>query len=246
VPFFYNQRTEAFEEDSNGIATVTIAGTVQGLGRTLTAGLGGGAPGFTRAVSGFLNVIKPQLPWDASGVYARYKVGSSSGLALFNPTSFSVTQNACRGTVDFSITYTDDPSANLPSGIVSSSCTVSIVEGIRLYASHAIPFRRLGNIIQDIRTTTEGSISLQCDAQAKNTGDSRVDTNRAIAFVQDELNRLKEIHANAANFVTLRISNLSQQFSQTELTSQATLEFAFTIDLANAPSISSDISLRMA
>jgi hypothetical protein len=246
VPFFYNQRTEAFEEDGNGIATVTIAGTVQGLGRTLTAGLGGGAPGFTRAVSGFLNVIKPQLPWDASGVYARYKVGSSSGLALFNPTSFSVTQNACRGTIDFSITYTDDPSANLPSGIVSSSCTVSIVEGIRLYASHAIPFRRLGNIIQDIRTTTEGSISLQCDAQAKNTGDSRVDTNRAIAYVQDELNRLKEIHANTANFVTLRISNLSQQFSQTELTSQATLEFAFTIDLANAPSISSDISLRMA
>lgn len=245
VPFFFSQRTEGFEEDVNGIATVTLAGTVQGLGRTLTAGLGGGGPGFTRALSGFINVVKPQLPWDASGIYLRYKVGAvSSGLAIFNPTAYSITQNTCRGTIDFSVTYTDDPSANLPSGIVNSSCNISIVEGIRLYASHAIPFRRLGNIIQDIRTTTEGSISIQCDAQARNSGNSRADTNRAIAFVQDELNRLKNIHANAANFVTLRISNLSQQFSETELTSQATLEFAFTIDLANAPSVGSDISLR--
>jgi hypothetical protein len=120
------------------------------------------------------------------------------------------------------------------------------VEGIRLYASHAIPFRRLGNIVQDIQTTTEGSISIQCDAQARNSGHSRDDVNRAIAFVQDELNRLKDIYANPANFITLRISNLSQQHSQTDLTSQVTLEFAFTIDLANAPSVGSDISLRTA
>ncbi len=247
VPFYFTQRTESFEEDANGIANVTIAGTVQGLGRTLTIGHGPGGVGFERAASGFINHVKPALRWEASGVYERYKEGiAGSGLAVYNPTSFSVTQNKCRGTVDFSITFTDDPSANLPSGIVSSTCSVSITEGIRLYASHAIPFRRLGNIIQDIKTTTEGSISIQCQATAKNTGDATNDTNRAIQYVQDEINRLKSMHANPANFITLRISNLNQQFSATDLNSQATLDFIFTVDLATVPDVNSDISLRMA
>lgn len=245
VPFYFTSHSESFEEDAEGIATVTIAGTVQGLGRTLTAFRGEGGVGFERAVSGFINHVKPSLRWEASGVYVRYKEGSSgSGLAIYNPTAYSVTQNKCRGTIDFSITFTDDPTANLPSGITSSTCSVSIVEGIRLYASHAIPFRRLGNIIQDIKTTTEGTISIQCQAQAKNTGDSTDDTNRAIQFVQDEINRLKSIHANPANFITIRISGLNQQLSDTDLTCQATLDLAFTVDLANVSDINSDIALR--
>lgn len=245
VPFYFTQRTESFEEDSAGVATVTLAGTVQGLGRTLAANQPDGGPGFARACSGFINHVRPQLRWDASGVYNKYKEGSSgSGLALFNPTTFSTTQNKCQGTVDFSITFTDDPTANLPSGIVNRTCSVSVVEGLNLKVSHAIPFRRLGNIIQDMKTTTEGSVSIQCQAQAKNTGNSVADTNRAIEFVQDEINRLKAIHANPANFVDIRISNLNQQFSDTDLTSNVTLDFAFTIDLASAPSINSDISLR--
>lgn len=245
VPFYFTQRTESFEEDANGIATVTLAGTVQGLGRTITPLVGIGGVGFERAVSGFINRVKPQLPWDASGVYIRYKVGAqASGLAIFNPTTFSITQNACRGTIDFSVTYTDDPSSNLPSGIVSKSCNVSIVNGIRLYASHAIPFRRLGNIIQDIKTTTEGSISIQCQAQAKNTGNVTTDTNRAIQYVESEINRLRAIHANSANFVTIRMSNFTEDFSDVDLTSQVSLEYAFTVDLANVPDINSDISLR--
>lgn len=245
VPFFFTQRTESFEEDANGIATVTLAGTVQGLGRTLSAGEPDGGPGFARACSGFVHEIRPQLKWDASGVYEKYKEGSAgSGLALFNPTSFSITQSKCRGTVDFSTTFTDDPSANLPSGITGRSCTVNTTEGIRLFASHAIPQRRLGNIIQDIKTTTEGTISIQCQVQSRNSGDSVIDTNRAIQFVESELNRLKALHANPADFITLRITNLNQQFSDTDLNSTATLDYAFTIDLANVPDVNSDISLR--
>jgi len=245
VPFYYTSRTESFEEDVNGVATVTVAGTVQGLGRTLTPNYPDGGVGFERACSGFINHVKPKLRWEASGVYVKFKEGGNgSGIAVYNPTSYSVSQNKCRGTVDFSITFTDDPAANLPSGIVSSSCSVSMVEGIRLYATHAIPFRRLGNIIQDIKTTTEGSISIQCQATSKNTGNPTVDTNRAIQYVQDELNRLKSLHANPANFVTLRISNLNQQFSATDLTSQATLDFAFTVDLSTTPDVNSNIALR--
>ena len=245
VPFYFAQRTESFEENANGIATVTLAGTVQGLGRTISILHGVGGVGFERAVSGFINAVKPQLPWDASGVYGRYKVGgASSGLAIFNPTAYSITQNSCQGTINFSVTYTDDPAANLPSGIVNSSSTVSTVEGLKLYVSHAIPFRRLGNIVQDIKTTTEGSISIQCQAQAKNTGSKTADTTRAILYVQGEINRLKAINANSANFVVLRISNFSQQFSETDLTSQCTLEYAFTVDLANTPDPNADIALR--
>jgi len=245
VPFYFTQKTEAFAEDVKGIATVTLTGTVQGLGRTLMASEPEGGPGFARACSGFINSVRPQLKWQASGVYDKYKEGSAgSGLAIFNPTAFSTTQNKCRGTVDFSITFTDDPTANLPSGIVSRTCNVNTVEGIQLQASHAIPFRRLGNIIQDIKTTTEGSISIQCQAQAKNTGNSTTDTNLAISFVQSEINRLKALYANPADFVTLRVSNLSQQFSDNDLTSNVTLDFNFTVDLANVHDVNSDISLR--
>jgi len=245
VPFYFSQRTESFEEDQNGIANVTLAGTVQGLGRTITTDQALGGNGFDRASSGFLNVIQPQLKWDASGVYTKYKPGgSSSGLVIFNPRSYSITENRCRGTIDFSVSYTDDPSANLPSGIVDRTCSVSTVEGVRVKASQAIPFRRLGNIIQDMKTTTEGTISIQCQAQSKNTGQPISDTNRAIEAVQDEINRLKNIHANEANFVTLRISNLNQQFSETDLTCTASLDFIFTIDLSDAPAVGSDISLR--
>jgi hypothetical protein len=245
VPFFFTSRTESFDEDQNGIATVTIAGSVQGLGRTLVSGVDTGGHGFERACSGYINHVLPQLPNDASGVYEKYKIDSTgSGLIFTNPTSYSVAQSKCRGTIDFSITYTDDPSVNLPSGIASRTCSVAILEGVRLQVSHAIPFRRLGNIIQDMKTSTEGTISISCQIQAKNTGDATLDTNRAIEYAQDELNRLKAIHANPANFVTLRITGLNQQNSDTDLTCSATLDYAFTVDLNNVPSVNADISLR--
>lgn len=248
VPFYFTSHTESFEEDQDGIATVSINGTVQGLGRTLVPLEPDGGVGFARASSGFLNYIKPQLPWDASGVYIKYKVGSGgtngSGLAIFNPVSYSVSQNKCRGTIDFSVQYTDNPSANLPSGISSATSNVSTVEGIRLYARHPIPFRRIGSVIQDIHTTTDGTVSIQCQAQAKNTGNNIADTNRAIEYVQSEINRLKTIYGNPADYIDIKISGLSQQNSDFDRTCNATLELVFTIDLADAPTVNADINLR--
>jgi len=245
VPYYFTQRTEAYSEDANGIATVTLAGSVQGLGRTITIDEARGGDGFSRASTGFVDTIKPQLPWDASGVYQKFKDGAvSSGLAIFAPTSFSLTENRCQGVIDFSVTYTDDPTSHLPSGIATSSCGVSIVNGIRLYASHVIPLRRIGNIVQDVGTTTEGTVSIQCQAQAKNTGSSSVDTNRVIQYVQDEINRLKGIYANSVNYLDLRISNFTEQFSERDRTSQASLEYTFVTDLASVPSVDSDIALR--
>lgn len=246
VPFFFTSHNESYQEDVNGIVTVTVDGTVQGLGRTMSPSFGAeGGFGFARAASGFINVVKPRLPYDASGIYLRHKGIVASGLNITSPTSFSVTENKCKGTVGFSISYTDNPAAFVPSGIVSRQESVSITNGIRVYATHAIPFRRLGNLLQDIRTTSEGQISIQCQAQAKNTGNQKADTNRAIQYVQDELNRLRNIHANSSNFITLRVGSVEQQVSDVELNCSATVSYIFTVDLANVLSPTSDITLRM-
>jgi hypothetical protein len=246
APFWFSARTEAFEENENGIATITINGTIQGLGRTLSPSFGAeGGLGFDRACSGFVNHVKPQLPFDASGIYVKYKPDATpSGLQTSNPTTFSITQSKCRGTVDFSIAYSDNPALNLPSGIVSRTCAINTVEPVRVQVSHPIPFRRLGPIIQDIKTPTEGTMSIQCQAQATNTGNSLNDTNRVIDFIEDELNRLKGTHANPANFDTIRVTGLQQNFSDVDLTCSATLDLAFTLDLAQTPTVTGDITLR--
>lgn len=245
VPFYFTERTESFAEDANGVATVTLAGSVQGLGRTTSFTNPTGGDGYDRACSGFVNVVRPALALDASGIYVKYKnLPNVSGLIVDNPTSYSTTQNRCRGTIDFSVTYTDDPAANLPSGISNLSSSINITEGVRVFASHAIPFRRLGPIIQDIKTTSEGTISIQCQAQSKNSLGPIDDTNRAITTVQGEINRLKDLHANPASFVDIRITNLNQQFSDQDLTCSASLDFAFTVDLGVVPDLNADISLR--
>lgn len=247
VPFFFSSKTASFQEDENGIATVNINGQVQGLGRTLTPnqGLYSGGLGFQRALSGFLNVVKPALPWEASGIYVQYKEAPNvSGLAVYRPSTYSVTQNPCQGTIDFSVSYTDNPANLLPSGIVSSDCNVSISNPIRLYASHVIPFRRLGNIIQDIKTPTEGTISIQCNVVAKNTGFKAIDINRAIDYAESEVNRLRLLHASPSQYISLRLGNFSQTIGDSDLSCSVDVNYIYTTDLSNTQSHETSISLR--
>lgn len=245
VPFFYTRRNGSFALDAQGVATVSIEGTVQGLGRTLTTGHPLGSLGYERAASGFINQIRPQIPWEASGLYVKYKEGSlGSGLVITKPQSVSVSENRCQGQISFSFSYTDDPGANVPSGIVSLTTEVSRTEGIRLLASHPIPLRRLGNLLQDIQTTIPGNVTINANCQALNTGNYITDTNLAISSIQDEINRLRHIHADPNDYVTLRITGLQHNVNEKELSSNASITYEFTIDLANAPSPSADISLR--
>lgn len=243
VPFYFTEKNASYSENGDGITTVTLQGTVQGLGRTLSIGYGEGGVGFERALSGFINYVRPQWPWDASGVYKKYKT-HPSGLNLFNPTTISISENKCAGTIGFSVTFSDDRKLNLPSGIASFNSSVTRTDGIRLFASHPIPFRRLGPLLQDIRTTTEGSVSITCQAVAEFSGDTKADTNRAIAAVQDELNRLRKIHANSANFITLRLGSVEQQTSDQDLSVQATVSYIFTLDLVDVLTPTADITLR--
>lgn len=237
-PYVHN-RTASFEEDENGTARVTLNGNIRGLGRT-NYNLDGGI-GFERAYAGFAQNIRPLWAVDASGVYAKYKLNEDDfWLFTTNPLSQSVTENKFAGTINYTVSYTDDPSENLPSGILEAASSVQRTDGIRLYASHPIPFRRLGPVLQDIKTTTEGQITITASAKAKNTGDVTVDTNRAITYVQDEINRLRP---DSVNFETLRIGGIDQTYSDLELTAQASVAYIFTVDLATVTDTDSDIVL---
>ncbi len=248
VPFYFNTKTTSFQEDGNGVASVTVQGTIQGLGRTNTPGLGlEGGVGFQRAQSGFLNVVLPNLPNEATDTYNAYKtLGNASGLITGNPTAYSITESKCRGTVGFSITYTDDIATNLPSGISVSTASVQRTEGNRQFAFHPIPLRRLGPLVQDIKTTTEGNLTITASATAENTGDPTADTNRAIQQVEDEINRLRSLHARPADFIAIKVAPGSpdQTINDRELTCQATIAYVFTVDLTATIDENSVISLK--
>jgi hypothetical protein len=83
-----------------------------------------------------------------------------------------------------------------------------------------------------VKTTTEGTITISASARATNTGDPAADTNRAIDHVESELNRLRNLHAQSSDFVTLRVSGLDQGNNDRDLTAEATLSYIFTVDLA--------------
>ncbi|GAH18105.1 unnamed protein product, partial [marine sediment metagenome] len=177
----------------------------------------------------------------ASGIYSLYKEDASNFyLFTTNHLSLSVTENRCVATIQYSVSYNDDPSENLPSGILEASTSVQRSEAIRLYATHPIIFRRLGNIIQDIKTTVEGRITISSSAKAENTGDNTVDVNRAIAYIQSEVNRLRP---NSAEFQNLRIGGIDETFSDKELSAQATVTYIFVSDLSSVSDADSDIVL---
>ncbi len=212
---------------------------VQGLRRTNLNADGG--QGFANALSGFQNQIRPNLPLDASGVWLRYKINpTASGLVVDNPQNINITENQFLGTVQYSYSYTDDPAESLPSGIAERTCSVNKTFSTRVFASHPIPFRFLGNKVQDIETTKEGRIVITCSATAKNTGDNVVDTNRAINYVEEEYNRLRP---NTADYVTLRLDDLQFTYSDVDLTATVTGTSIFTQELSAAPTAEADISL---
>jgi hypothetical protein len=235
MPYTHGRNAD-FAKGSDGIITVSIQGNVQGLGRT--DGLNNQSNGFYFAQSGFNTSIQPNISTYALDVYALY--GGSGTLATSNPLSYNISENRYLGTLTYSIEYSDDPAVNTPSGIVEQSLEVSRKDAIRVYASHAIPHRRLGNILQDIGTTSEGSITITASAKALNTGDEVYDTNVAIAHVQTLIN---SVRPNTADFITLRLDENGVSFENNRLdrTASATVTWIFTLDLISVQAPDADI-----
>lgn len=234
---YTHSRTFDWNRNKDGIVDITINGTIQGAGRT--DGTTSQYNAFYFAQSGYLNTVYPALGTDASGIYSSY--GGSGTLNVNNPTTRNVTENRYLGTVSYSITYTDNPADNLPSGIAEQSLTIRRDDPITLIASHIIPQRRLGNILQNIGTPTEGRITITARIKAINTGDNIADTNTALSYAQDLINQNRP---NPNDFITLRLESVSVEPDKLNLSVDASVVYIFTIDLAQVPQPDSDITFN--
>lgn len=225
-----------YDKDSEGVVNVSVQGTIQGYPRS--DGTDDPYAAFYNAQSGYLNTIEPGLPALASGLYTNY--GGSGTLAVTNPQSINITENRFLGTLAYSLQYTDDPAEVLPSGIVEQTLNVQRKDGIRLMVSHVIPQRRLGNVLQDIQTPTPGTFTITATAKSENTGDVVADVNRAISHVQDLVNQNRP---NPAEFINIRLVDVTQDHSKIELTANVTVSYEFVMDLAQVNAPDSDIIL---
>jgi hypothetical protein len=240
---FADERTAQFQLDENNIATITLQGTVRGMGRTNDGAPAGpsrssGGTGFTNAVSGFNVLVRPQWLNDALEVYDRY--GGSGVLVTGRPQAISITQTPCAGTVGYSVTYTDNPTENLPSGIQDLSCTVQRNDPVVSNAIIGVPFNAYGPIFQKLCTTQEGSYAIQCNVTALNTGQEVLNTNRAIEVAEQEMIKLQP---NPADYIALKLTGRNQTVDRINRSIQTTYTWTFSQPIDSVPSDTGQITL---
>lgn len=240
---FVDERTSQIQVDDASITTVSLQGTIHGFGRTNDGAFegharAGGGTGFLNALSGFNSLVRPNWINDALLIYDRF--GGSGTLAINNPQAINISQTPCQGTVGYSVTYTDDPSEVLPSGIQELTCTIARNDPVVQNASISVPFNALGPIFQRMCTTTEGSYTISCNVIAKNTGDEIVDTNRAIEVAEQEIIKRQP---NEADFVALKLSGRNTTTDRINRSINVTFTWAFSQDIATVPSDTGPITL---
>jgi len=232
-----HQRRMSFDVDHSDIVTIDINGTVQGFGRT-NIGPSGNI-GFDNAVSGWINHVKPGLHADAAKFYS--DLGYVNGLNS-DAVSHSVAQIEFAGRVEYGAQFTDNPAGSLPSGISERKVTYNRQDPIEVIAWHAIPFRALGDIKQEMGTPTRGMISISANARAKYTGNIETDVNRAIALVESDINAVRP-DPNTAEFTTLELSGPPVlNYDPVTLSASASVNYTFTLDIAGVNSSSGDLT----
>lgn len=137
-----------FDSDSEGNITVSLDGQVEGLGR-------GGSARWNNALIGWSD-IKPRLIKMASGVYRRN--GGTYDLTV-SPNSYSIAENQDLGIINYNYNYMDNVDA-LPSGITEFEMDKDIVEPVTAYVSHVIVNKTDGPVVQDLGTSTEGTVTI--------------------------------------------------------------------------------------
>ena len=240
---FVDERTSQVQVDESNITTVNLQGTVRGFGRTNDGafeghGRGGGGTGFLNALSGFNSLVRPNWINDALLIYDRFS--GSGALATDNPQAINISQTPCQGTVGYSVTFTDDPSELLPSGIQELTCTVTRNDPVVQNAIIGVPFNALGPVFQRLCTTSEGSYAIACNVTAKNTGDELVDTNRAIEVAEQEIIKRQP---NPADFVELKLTGRNTTTDRINRSINVTFTWTFSQDIATVPSDTGPITL---
>jgi hypothetical protein len=240
---FRDERTSQWQKDFDGIVTVTLQGTIRGFGRTNDGpdeghSRTGGGTGFVNALSGFNGLVRPAWTSDANLIYGRY--AGSGFLVIARPQSISVTQNPGNASIAYSVTYTDNPTANLPSGIKEMSVTLQRNDPVVQNAIIGVPFRALGPVFQRLCTTTEGTYAIQCNVSALNDGNEVLNTNRAIEVAEFEMIRLQP---NPSDFTGLKLTGRNQTVDRINRSINVTWTWTFSQDLATVPGDSAQVTL---
>lgn len=240
---FADERTAQFAIDDANVTTITLQGTVRGMGRTNDGAPAGpsrssGGTGFTNALSGFNALVRPDWTGDALTVYDRY--GGSGTLLIDRPQSISISQTPCAGTVGYSVTYTDNPTENLPSGIQELSCTVQRNDPVVENAIIGVPFSALGPVFQRLCTTSEGSFAIQCNVIAINTGEEIINTNRAIEVAEQQIIKLQPV---PADYIQLKLTGRSQTVDRINRSIAVTYTWTFSQSIDTVPSDTGPITL---
>ncbi len=240
---FIDERTSQIQIDEEGITTVQLQGTVRGMGRTndgpaAGAQRSGGGTGFLNALSGFNSSVRPAWINDALTVYDRY--GGSGSLAITNPQAINISETPCAATVGYSVTYTDDPAENLPSGIQELSCTVTRNDPVVQNAIIGVPFSAIGPVFQRLCTTAEGTYAISCNVIARNTGDEVVDTNRAIEVAEIEMIKRQP---NPADYIALKLTGRNQTIDRISRSINVTYTWTFSQAVDTVPSDTGPLTL---
>lgn len=240
---FIDERTAQFQIDDANVTTITLQGTVHGMGRTNDGAPAGssrssGGTGFVNALSGFNSLVRPEWTSDALSVYDRYD--GSGVLVIGRPQAISISQTPCAGTVGYSVTYTDNPTENLPSGIQELSCTVQRNDPVVSNAIIGVPFSALGPVFQRLCTTSEGSFTIQCNVVAINTGAGVVNTNRAIEVAEQSIISLQP---NPADYIQLKLTGRNQTVDRINRSINVTYTWTFSQSIDTVPSDTAPITL---
>jgi hypothetical protein len=171
---FTHTQNANFQTNEQGVTTVQIDGSIQGLGR--------GDMRFARALDAYNNNVEPYLQGKASQIYSQF--GGSGTLFAGSPKSLSLSQTEALGTISYTRTYDDDASSDLPADIQDASVSVQTSEPVKHHATIAIPDRTSGPIVQDIGTTTPGTYTITGNI----TGKTGVDIEVVKAYAQQKIN----------------------------------------------------------
>jgi len=214
---YIHKRTSQFAQDDQGIITVSMDGEIRGLGR--------GDTGWPRALSGWQNQVRPRMPMDASGTYSQ--LNGTAILFTSNPKSLSITKSEFAGTINYSVAYTDSPTENLPSGILDFTFNVVDNEPVIVYASFPIFERSLGNVIQNVGTSSEGTYSITGSAVAK----PDYIFNDLLDYVETRVNARRP---SSVNYQTLRLTQKQITKDEDNKTVNFSIVWTYTKELSQA------------
>jgi len=217
--------TEQLQTNDQGITTVTLNGDINGMGRFATA--------TTNALSGWTDDIKPTLSGLAYSAYTDLEL--SGTLNLSNQQSLSTTRDDFNGRVAYSVTYTDDPKEDVPSGISEINISKQTKLPIRKVALFEIPNRAAGSILHNIGTPTDGQININGTVKGLTT--TQMSYVKTVS--EDQVNALRP---NSALYNQLWFTDYNTTENEDQMTFSFSIVWGYTDNLANVPSPSGEVS----